>query len=371
MFGLLLELVAHPLTALLGGFLLLGNLGDDRVRGQQQGADARGVLKRAADDLRRIDDAELQHVAVLDGIRIEAEVDVLGLADLVDDDRAVDAGVRGDLADGGLDRAPDDVDAGLFVLVGRLDLVQRLGRANQGDAAAGQDAFLDGRAGRVQSVLDAELLLFHLDLGGRADVDLSDAAGELRQALLELLLVVVGGRGLDLLADLADAALDGLGVSGAFDDRGVFLLDHDLLRAAQEADVDLLEFDAEVLEDGLAAGQDGDVLHHGLAAVAVAGGLHGADVERAAQLVHDQRGQRVTLDVLADDEEGLAGLGDLLQQGDQVLDRRDLLLVDQDVAVLQRRLHLLGLGDEVRRQVALVELHALNPLDVRSEERRV
>src|SRR5256885_14665433 len=31
---------------------------------------------------------------------------------------------------------------------------------------------------------------------------------------------------------------------------------------------------------------------------------------------------------------------------------------------LFRSLHLLGLGDEVGRQVALVELHALDPLDV-------
>jgi hypothetical protein len=50
----------------------------------------------------------------------------------------------------------------------------------------------------VQGVLDAGLLLLHLDLGGRADVDLGDAAGELGQALLELLAVVVAGGGLDL-----------------------------------------------------------------------------------------------------------------------------------------------------------------------------
>ena len=35
------------------------------------------------------------------------------------------------------------------------------------------------------------------------------------------------------------------------------------------------ELDAEVFEDGLAAGEDGDVFQHGLAAIAVAGGLHG------------------------------------------------------------------------------------------------
>ena len=38
---------------------------------------------------------------------------------------------------------------------------------------------------------------------------------------------------------------------------------------------DVFQLDAEVLEDGLAAGQDGDVFEHGLAAIAVAGRLDG------------------------------------------------------------------------------------------------
>src|SRR5258706_6807232 len=129
LFGL--ELVAHPLAALLRGFLLLGDLGDDGVRRQEQRADARRVLEGTAHHLRGVDDAELQHVAVLQRVGVEPEVRVLGLADPVDDDRAVDAGVRGDLADGSLDRATHDVDAGLLVLVEGLDLVQRLRRADQ------------------------------------------------------------------------------------------------------------------------------------------------------------------------------------------------------------------------------------------------
>jgi hypothetical protein len=58
----------------------------------------------------------------------------------------------------------------------------------------------------VQRVLDAGLLLLHLDLGGGADLDDGHAAGELGQALLELLAVVVAGGVLDLDADLLDAA---------------------------------------------------------------------------------------------------------------------------------------------------------------------
>ncbi len=43
--------------------------------------------------------------------------------------------------------------------------------ADRSDAATGDDALLDGRAGRVESVLDAGLLLLHLGLGRGADLE--------------------------------------------------------------------------------------------------------------------------------------------------------------------------------------------------------
>jgi hypothetical protein len=57
----------------------------------------------------------------------------------------------------------------------------------------------------VQGVFDAGLLLLHLDLGGGADLDQRHTAGQLGQALLQLLAVVVGGGLLDLGADLLDS----------------------------------------------------------------------------------------------------------------------------------------------------------------------
>src|SRR3712207_9251931 len=86
-------------------------------------------------------------------------------------------------------------------------------------SAARHDALLEGRAGGLQRVLDAVLLLLHLRLGGRADLHDGDAARQLREALLELLAVEVGVRVLDLRLDLVDAALDRVGLAGAVDDR--------------------------------------------------------------------------------------------------------------------------------------------------------
>ena len=53
--------------------------------------------------------------------------------------------------------------------------------------------------------------------------------------------------------------------------------------------------------------------------------------------------------------------------GSRSLIRADLLVRDQDVRVLEHRLHALGVGDHVRRQVALVELHALGELELEAE----
>ena len=150
----------------------------------------------------------------------------------------------------------------------------------------------------------------------------------------------------------------------AVDDRGVLLVDHHLLGLAEHGERDVLELDAEVLADRLAAGQDGDVLQHGLAAIAEARRLHRRDLQAAAQLVDHERGERLALDVLGDDEKRLAGLHHGFQQRQQLVERRELLLVDEDVGVLHLDAHLVGVGDEVGRDVAAVELHAFDHVEL-------
>ena len=61
---------------------------------------------------------------------------------------------------------------------------------------------------------------------------------------------------------------------------------------------------------------------------------------------------------------GLLCLDDLLEQRQQLGQRADLAVDDEDVGVLEHRLHALGVGDEVRADVALVELHALGELEL-------
>src|SRR5690606_8794895 len=230
-----------------------------------------------------------------------------------------------DLADGGLQGAADDGDAGLLVVIVADEVVEGAAGLEQGDAAAGHDAFLDRGAGGVQGVVDAVLALLDLDLGRAADADDGDAAGQLGQTFLQLFLVVVRGGGLDLGLDLADAGFDLVLAADAVHDGGVVLGDGDLLGLAEHVEGDVLKLDAQVFRDDLAAGQDGDVFQHGLAAVAEARSLDGGDAQAAPQLVDHQGGQGLAFDVLGDDQQGTARLNHGFQDRQHGLQRRQLL----------------------------------------------
>jgi len=114
-----------------------------------------------------------------------------------------------------------------------------------------------------------------------------------------------------------------------------------------------------------------DVLEHGLAPIAETGRLDGGGVQRPAELVDHERRQGLALHVLGDDQQGLAGLGDLLEHRENVLHRGNLLLVDQNVGVLEDDLHPLRIRDEVGREVAAVELHAFDDLEGRVQALRL
>src|SRR6267154_2363182 len=340
----------------LGIFL---DVGDEGFGSEHEARDGRCVLQRKAGDLGRVDDAHLDHVAVLAGLGVEAEVFFLGVADLADHNGAFMAGVESDLAGRLFESAPHDACTNGFVIV-ELELLDSGDGAKQRRAAAGDDTFLDSRAGGMHSVFDTGLLFLQFGFGGCADFDDGNAADQLGKAFLQLFLVVVGGGVFDLGADLLHTAFDVRGLAGAFDDRGVVLVDGDLLGAAEVLELHILELDAEVFGDGLAASKSGDVFEHSLAAVAKARGFDGGALQRAAELVYHEGGEGFAFDVLSDDQEGLAHLGGLLEQREQVLHRADFLFVDEDTDIFENAFHALGIGDEVGGEVAAVKLHAFD-----------
>src|SRR5690606_11924745 len=122
----------------------------------------------------------LDEVFIDVGRSVEAHCLILAVDQLAGNDRTVEPGVLGDLANRSLDRTANDVDAAGLVVILASEAVERLGRIEQGGAAARYDAFLDRGAGRVERVVDTVLAFLHLDFGCAADLDHRNAAGELR-----------------------------------------------------------------------------------------------------------------------------------------------------------------------------------------------
>src|SRR5439155_10855862 len=178
--------------------------------------------------------------------------------DLLDDDRAVLAGVDRNPSQRLFEGAPQDQHAGALVAI-EVDVVQRGQGVNKSDATAGLNAFLDRSAGCAEGVLDAVLLLFELDLGGGADLDHGDAAGELAEALLELLPIPVGGGALEGRLYLGDAGVDVFLLALTFDDRRLFLGNHDAAGATEVLDGGRVQLAPELFADHGSAGEAGEV----------------------------------------------------------------------------------------------------------------
>ena len=80
--------------------------------------------------------------------------------------------------------------------------------------------------------------------------------------------------------------------------------------------------------------------------------------------VDDERRKRFTIDVFRDDDERFLALVGHLQDGDQGSDVGDLLFREENQSILVLDLGAFGLIDEVRRDVAAIELHALDDFDL-------
>ena len=212
----------------------------------------------------------------------------------------------------------------------------------------------------MQGVVHTGLLFLHFRFRSGTHVDDGHAAGQLGQAFLEFFAVVVGRGVLDLAANLGNAGFNIGRFAGTFHDNGFIFGNNHALGLAEVFDAHVFQLDAQVFRDALAAGKDGDVFHHGLAAVAEAGSLDRADVQHAAQTVDYQGGEGFAFNVFRNYKEGPAALGHFFKQRKEVLQVVDFLFVDEDVGVFQHRFHRFRVRHEVGRQISLVKLHAFH-----------
>ena len=112
--------------------------------------------------------------------------------------------------------------------------------------------------------------------------------------------------------------------------------------------MNVFELDTEVFENCLATNHDRQVLQHGLPSIAIARCLHCGDLEGPPQLVDDQRRQGFPFDFFSNDQQWLAAVNDLFEDGNQILNAADLLFVDQNISVFQHAFHRGGISHEVR-----------------------
>src|SRR5690606_1845250 len=109
-------------------------------------------------------------------------------ADSVNDDGAVLSGIGSQSADRGFERLFDDVDANadfaVFVAIISGKFIQFGTSVDEGNFAAGDDAFLNRGARGGERIFDAMLLFLHFGLGRRAYADDGNAAAQLGKAFL-------------------------------------------------------------------------------------------------------------------------------------------------------------------------------------------
>ena len=250
-----------------------------RFGGQQQCRNAGRVLQRGPHDLGRIDHAGSNEVAVLVLVGIIALVFAFEVLHAVDDNGAIDAGILGNRPQREVENVADDFRAVLFVTF-EAELVQGAFAANQSHAAAGDNTLFQGCLGGAFGVFQQGLAFLHFGFGCRTAVDLSNATGQLGQAFLEFFAVVVAVGRFDRFANLVRPAVDFDLLAGTADNRRYVGRDGDLFGLTEIGELDRVERDTQVFEDGSAGGQHGEIAEHFLAAIAVAGGLDGTSAQR-------------------------------------------------------------------------------------------
>lgn len=254
--------------------------------------------------LGRINDSSLHHVNEYAVESVVASVGVVGLDDLVDNDRSIHASVLGDLKHGLNERVPDDLDTLLLVLICDGDIVKAIEASDKSGATAGNNALFDGSAGGAKSVIDAVFFLVHLDFRGAADLQDCNARAHPGHPLLHLFLLVLRGGLLDGGPDLVNASIDVLLLALPLEEKSVVLGDGDFADLAEIVELDVFELDVSRLgAEDQAAGRDGHVLEGVLPVVSKAWGLDSDNLEADLEPVDDQGGQSLAIDVLGNDDE--------------------------------------------------------------------
>ena len=216
----------------------------------------------------------------------------------------------------------------------------------------------------MKSVFDTRFLFFHVGFGGSSDVNLSDTTGKLGEAFLQFFAIILGGSNIYFITDGTNPAGKNFTVACTIDEDCGIRIDNDSPGLAEVLKLDGLDIESAVLENRVRSGKDGDVTEHGFTAIPVPRGFDCGAIDDSPKLVHDQHSQSFFFDIFGNDKQRPFGLGDHLQQRDDILNIRNLFLMDQDVTIAEFALHGVWVSHEMRREITTVELHSFDDLDI-------
>ena len=147
-------------------------------------------------------------------------------------------------------------------------------------------------------------------------------------------------------------------------DSCIVLGNSNLVSRTQHFQCCLLQLQALLLRNNNTASQYSDILQHSLATVAETWSLYSTDLQTATQTVNNQCCQSLRINILSDYQQRTTALSSWLENWQELLQVRNLLIVKKDVWVIHYTLHLVCVSHEVTTQVTTVELHTLNNTDI-------
>ena len=336
---------------------------DDHGLGRDhQRCDAGSVDECNPDDFSRVHNSGGLHVNIFTRGRIEASADVVSLDQLVDDDGALETSVLADSLSWDTAGLSDDVNTNVLVEVGSLKTIKFLSSVQKSGSTTDDATLLRGSTSSAKSILDTVLELTDLDLGRSTDLDDGDATSKSAHTLLKLFLVIIASSCVHLFKKSINALINiSLGASTTHKNN-VILGDDDSLGTSEHANISVIDGLANILgEEGGTSG-DSDILHGVASVVTEAGGFDGGDLKSTAELVHDEGGESLALNILSDEEEGSLLFHASLQEGEDLLHGGDFFVNKEDSCVGELNLGGLGVSHEVGGDVPTVPLKTLDIL---------
>ena len=170
----------------------------------------------------------------------------------------------------------------------------------------------------MKGIINEILPLLHFGFGRSASLNDGNAAGQLGQPLFQFFAIVIAGGRINLLPDLLGSTVDLLLLAGAFDDKGVILVDHNALGRSEIGKLNAFQLQTKVFADEFTTGDDGEIAHHRLAAIAETRGFDRTNIQYATQLVHHERSQCLGFNILGNDQQRPPGGNHFIQQRQQL-----------------------------------------------------